>query len=241
VKGATRKLVQLLRMSTTRHQELAESLLMQITDGTYSVGDQLPTEMQLSESTGLARGTVRRALGHLEKLGMISRLRGEGTVVLGTAPVARYQPVAQSAVDIANLAADTKLLNPEIGEVVADEALATRIGMEPGTSLIVAKGARIYRAGDAQPLCWSEHYLRSDASRSEFLRGVFTAEDVRRTEVEQTIHADLLDGDVAAALDAEEGEAALVITRYASNKAGHLVSVGIHTHPGKRYRITTTL
>jgi GntR family transcriptional regulator len=228
-------------MSTTRHQELAESLLAQITDGTYSVGDQLPTELRLSETTGLARGTVRRALGHLEKLGMISRLRGEGTVVISSAPVARYQPVAQSAADIASLAADTKLLNPDIREIVADEALASRIRMEPGTALIVAQGARIYRVGDSQPLCWSEHYLRSDASRTEFLRGVFTAEDVRRTDVEQTIHADLIDRDVAKALDAEPGSATLVITRYAWNQAGQLVSVGIHTHPGNRYRITTTL
>lgn len=226
---------------STRHQQLAEDLLAQIRDGSLSVGDQLPTELQLSKSNGLARGTVRRALDHLQQLGMISRRRGEGTVVVAIAPMARYQPVAQSATDIANLAVDTKLVSPEIKEVVADAALASRIGTEVGTPWLVAKGARVHRVGDGTPLCWSEHYLRADSSRTEFLRGVFTAEDVRRTQVDQTIYADLLEPEIAAALHAKPGGAALVIVRYARNQTGRLVSVGFHIHPGDRYRITTVL
>jgi GntR family transcriptional regulator len=198
--------------------------------------------MELGEASGLARGTVRRALKHLEELGMISRRPGAGTVVIAPAPVDRYQPVAQSAADIANLTADTKIVRPDIRELVADNSLSVRIGVKKGTEWFLVQGVRVHRSGDnSTPLCWSEHYLRGDTSRTDFLRGVFTEQDVSRTMVEQTIYADTLSVQLAEALDAEPGGPALVILRRAKDKAGKLVSVGIHTHPGARYRISTKL
>jgi GntR family transcriptional regulator len=228
-------------METPQHIQLAETLFTQISDGTLAVGDRMPTELQMSESTGLARGTVRRALDHLEGLGMISRRPGAGTVVLFPAPVERYQPVAQSAADIAAFATDTKLLSPEIGEVVIDEALANRIGTAAGETWFVIKGARAHRKGDAPPLCWSEHYIRGDLSRTALLRGVLSPDEIARTRTEQSIYADLLDPDIAAALDAAPGAAALVISRRAWDDDGRLLSVGIHTHRADRYRVTSFL
>jgi GntR family transcriptional regulator len=228
-------------MSSLQHQQLADSLLAQIIDGTLAVGDRLPTERHLCESSGLARGTVRRALGHLEELGMISRRPGAGTRVIAPAPVGSYQPIAQSVADIATLTAETKLDAPWIGEVVTDNSLARRIGTRTGTTWFLVEGARVYRTGNATPLCWSEHYLRGDASRTEFLRGVYTSEEVARTKIEQTIFADLLDDHIADALHAEPGGAALIIRRRARDHSGRLLSVGIHTHPGDRYKISMTL
>jgi GntR family transcriptional regulator len=229
------------KVSSPQHQQLAESLLAQISEGQLAVGDRLPTEMELGESSGLARGTVRRALRHLEELGMISRRPGAGTIVIAPAPVERYQPVAQSAADIANLTADTKIVRPDIREIIADNALSSRIGVKKGTPWFLVQGVRVHRSGDDTPLCWSEHYLRGDTSRTDFLRGVFTEQEVSRTIFDQTIYADTLSEQFAEALDAEPGGPALVILRRARDKAGKLVSVGIHTHPGARYRISTKL
>ena len=157
-------------MSSPQHQQLAQSLLTQISEGQLAVGDRLPTEMELGEASGLARGTVRRALNHLEELGMISRRPGAGTIVIAPAPVDRYQPVAQSAADIANLTADTKIVRPDIRELVADNAVSSRIGVKKGTAWFLVQGVRVHRSGDDTPLCWSEHYLRGDTSRTDFLR-----------------------------------------------------------------------
>jgi DNA-binding GntR family transcriptional regulator len=228
-------------MSVPQHQQLAEALLIEIVDGRLAVGDRLPTEVQLSESNGLARGTIRRALGHLEDLGMISRRPGAGTVVVAPSPVARYQPIAQSAADIAALTVETKLVAPDIGEVVVDKALARRIGTRPGATWFRIEGARVYRKGDGVPLCWSEHYLRGDVSRTTLLRGVLTAEEVAHATTQQTIYADLLDGHIAEALEAQPGAAAIVISRRAWDERGRLLSVGIHTHRGDRYQITSSL
>jgi GntR family transcriptional regulator len=214
-------------MKTTQHQQLAEDLLAQIADGTFAVGDRLPTEEQLCAEYGLARGTVRQALGRLDELGLISRRPRAGTTVIASIPMAGYQPVAQSAADIVALAAETRLVKPDSREVLADAALARRIGARRGL--------------DEVGLCWSEHYLRGDLPREKLLRGKFTAENLTGTVVEQTISASLLDTRMAAALDAEPGSAALVITRRNREQSGRLISVGIHSHPADRYAITMVL
>lgn len=228
-------------MNSPRHQQLTEALLARIADGTYALGDRLPTEAELCAEHGLARGTVRKALGRLDQLGLISRRPGAGTTVVAPAPVATYQPVAQSADDIATLAAETRLVAPETGKVRVDAGLARRIGTRSGAVWFVLQGPRVLRGGDGIPLCWSEHYLRGDLPPETQMRRQFTVEEVARTKVEQTISAGLVADHMADGLMSDAGGPALVITRRHRDAAGRLVSVGIHTHPADRYTITMTL
>lgn len=228
-------------MATPQHQQLAATLLTQIADGTFSVGDRLPTEEELCAYHGLARGTVRRALGRIEDLGMISRRPGAGTIVISPAPVAGYQPLAQSAVDIVALAAETRLVNPSAAEVILDATQAKRLGARKGSTWYVIEGVRAMRKGDGTPLCWSEQYLRGDRPRDKLLRPDFTPEEVAAHSVEQIVTASLLDSQMSLALNAGPGSAALVITRRHFDARNRLVSVGIHTHPADRYSIRTTL
>jgi GntR family transcriptional regulator len=225
----------------SRHQQLAESLLGQIVDGTLQVGDRVPTEAELCATHGLARGTVRQALDRLERLGMISRQPKVGTVVVATRPVGAYQPVAQNPTDIATLAADTRLLRPESAEIVADAVLARRLGTRAGTEWFALSGVRIRRDEPSVPLCWSEHFLRGDLPREKFLHAKFTVAEVASQTVIQTISATVLEAHIADALDAEPGAAALVITRRHRDKKGRLVSAGIHVHPADRFEITGVL
>ncbi len=225
--------------TNTRHQELAETLLAQIGDGTFSVGDKLPTEEQLCLRYSLARGTVRRALGRLEQLGMIDRRAGTGTTIIAATPTPTYQPLAQSAFDIATLAAETRLAKPEMGEVEADATLAQRIGTRPGTMWFRMQGQRIWRKRSGAPLCWSEHYQRADAPRDQLLTGQVFVDQLAKQWVDQTISAALLEPHIADALDAEPYGAALVITRLHRDERGMVIAAGIHTHPADRYSITT--
>jgi GntR family transcriptional regulator len=197
-------------------------------------------EEELSTSHGLARGTVRRSIGRIEDLGMISRRPGAGTIVI-SAPVAGYQPLAQSAVDILTLAAETRLVNPNAAEVILDATRAKRLGARKGSTWFVIEGVRALRKGDGTPLCWSEQYLRRDFPRDKLLRADFTLEEVAAQPVEQIVTASVLDGQMSLALDAGPGSAALVITRRHLDTRGRLVSAGIHTHPADRYSIRTTL
>jgi GntR family transcriptional regulator len=224
-----------------RHQQLAETLLRQISEGTFAVGSRLPTEQQLCATYGLARGTVRHSLRRLEELGMISRRPGAGTRVVAAAPVWAYQPVAASAADIVTLAAGTRLYRQTLGEIVVEADLARRMGAEAGSVWFCIQGARGEIGAPDRPICWSEHYVRGDRARTKLLRAEFSVEDVTNQHIEQTISAALLDARLAAELQAEPATAALVVTRRYLTHDGRPVSVGIHTHPADRFQITTTL
>ncbi|MCB1342162.1 MAG: GntR family transcriptional regulator [Pseudooceanicola sp.] len=69
---------------TPYYVQLAAILRRQISDGTWTVGDRLPTLKDLVAQYGVSPMTVRHALGGLEGEGLIRAERGRGTFVTGT-------------------------------------------------------------------------------------------------------------------------------------------------------------
>jgi GntR family transcriptional regulator len=222
------------------HQQLAEVLLTQIGSGDIPIGQRLPTEHELSETYGVSRGTVRRSLGRLEQLGLISRLAGSGTTVVSTTPVGGYHPFARTTADIAALAADTRLIRPEIVEVVLNAELARTLGTRSGVKWFVLQGARVRRGRNEEPMCWSEHYARGDQGRDVLLRRAVDLDQLSRQRTEQSITASIMRPHIAAALGVEPYMPALVITRRHRDKRGKLTAAGVHTHPAS-YSIDTII
>ena len=67
-----------------RKQPLYDQLVDLLTDKIdheLRPGDYLPSERDLSERYGLSRTTVRLALQELERLGLVVRQRGRGTMI----------------------------------------------------------------------------------------------------------------------------------------------------------------
>lgn len=79
-------------------RRIAEEVRERIRDGSMPPGTLLPSEMQLVDEHGVARGTVRAALGLLLDEGIIEVVPGVGRRVAGSAPVrgsdAAYQRIA---------------------------------------------------------------------------------------------------------------------------------------------------
>ena len=74
-------------MSTPRlhpHRDVQRDLLARIIAGEFSPGTALPSELRLAEHYGVARGTVRNALGALEDRGMLNPIQGAGWIVQST-------------------------------------------------------------------------------------------------------------------------------------------------------------
>lgn len=63
-------------------RRIADELRGQIRDGTVTSGAMLPSELQLSEQYGVARGTVRSALGMLVGEGLVEVVPGVGRKVV---------------------------------------------------------------------------------------------------------------------------------------------------------------
>jgi DNA-binding GntR family transcriptional regulator len=63
------------------YREIMQDLLHRIETGQLRVGDRLPSERDLSESTGAAVGTVRHAMQELQAQGITEGRRGTGHFV----------------------------------------------------------------------------------------------------------------------------------------------------------------
>lgn len=66
---------------TPRYRQVHNMLRSRIQQGTYRVGDYLPSENQLCISCNITRTTARRALEELRKEGFIDRIHGKGSIV----------------------------------------------------------------------------------------------------------------------------------------------------------------
>jgi GntR family transcriptional regulator len=63
------------------HVQIRERIRLGVAQGTWVVGDTLPSEDELCSRLGVSRGTVRQALGRLTQEGLLVRHRHKGTVV----------------------------------------------------------------------------------------------------------------------------------------------------------------
>jgi GntR family transcriptional regulator len=67
---------------TPYYVQLASIIRRQIADGSWNVGDKLPTLKELVATFGVSPMTVRHAFSGLEREGLISAERGRGTFVI---------------------------------------------------------------------------------------------------------------------------------------------------------------
>lgn len=61
---------------SSAHKYVSEMLKDYIISGVYNPGDQLPTEIELSQALGISRAATREGLRELESLGLITTVQG---------------------------------------------------------------------------------------------------------------------------------------------------------------------
>jgi GntR family transcriptional regulator len=71
----------LSRSVVSRYIQLATLFRKRIESGEWPAGSQIPTIEELIEECGVARATIRQAIGLLEAEGLVSRFRAKGTFV----------------------------------------------------------------------------------------------------------------------------------------------------------------
>lgn len=64
------------------HRDIAKALHRELLTGAWRPGQQIPPEAELERRFGVSRGTMRTAIMHLVRAGMLSRHAGRGTFVL---------------------------------------------------------------------------------------------------------------------------------------------------------------
>ena len=69
-----------------KYRRIWRELRQEIQSGRWKVGQQIPSEPELSETFGVSRGTVRKAIEQLTNEGMLRKEQGRGTFVVSAMP-----------------------------------------------------------------------------------------------------------------------------------------------------------
>lgn len=135
--------------------QIADELRRNIEKSVFNVGDQLPTELELSKRFGVHRHTLRRAVDVLRQEGIVDVERGRGTFVV--APIAL--PIAKRVRFNAALKAQSLTPSCQVLRIVklnADPKLAQQLEIELGASIILFE--RLYWV-DELPINISSSYF----------------------------------------------------------------------------------
>lgn len=203
-----------------------------IQSGAVPAGERLPTEAELCERYSVSRITVRAALRGLQATGLITVRQGHGSTVLprvdtitsGLDRLCSFDTFARDS----GRTVDTAAL--EIREIAADEEIATRLGLQGGDPVVVARRVKLY---DGEPVGWIVDYLPTAVISPATLREAFDG-SVLDVLLEQTeLHVEYSDMDVVpVSLDAElaerltvpVGTAALYLDESTCTRTGEVVN-----------------
>src|SRR5438309_2309944 len=120
------------------HSQLETTLRRLIEQGQISTGAVLPGELELAAQLGMSRHTVRHALGVLTNEGLLRRERGRGTTVVSDTPRLFERSLSAFyafAWEARARGATQRSYVLERQVLPADERLAQRLQVEPGTEL----------------------------------------------------------------------------------------------------------
>ncbi len=140
------------------YEQVEATLKEMIEDTVYSVGEQIPSERELSEQLGVSRMTVRRAIQNLMDHGYLERRSTSGTYV--------SQPQVQRGMGMKKAMGLTQMLQQE-GARPGSKLLSFEIKRAPlkiADKLRLRLGAQVavlrrLRTVDGEPFCVETSYL----------------------------------------------------------------------------------
>jgi len=224
---------------------LSNLLRAEIQEGRWPTGTQLPTLDQLSDMYGMARVTVRQALGVLADDGLIDRVQGKGTFVAdGLKP--RKTINLDSSWDNFLQMLDGNL--PQTLTVEAEVGLPVLRPEEGHSGSSYRYMRRVHRAGN-QPYCVIDLYLDNacyalapeafDQAMVIPVLGRLGQPKVKK--MAQSFRILAADLTVARLLDLPVGAPVGEVRRLITDKEGRVLYLGIGQYRGDLVVFNTTL
>ena len=146
-------------MPNPMYQMVYNAIKQKIDDGSYSVGELMPTEQELGEAYHVSRTTVRRAIELLSRDGYLQAKQGFGTFVLDYKTKQSLNAVTSISETLRKKGYYVRSKSIYVDRIEASSALAEKLDVKPGTS--IARVQRIQLA-DEKPIAIMQNHMISD-------------------------------------------------------------------------------
>lgn len=228
------------------YAKIEADLRRQIGDGTLALGSRLPAEQDLAERYGVARMTVRQALGRLSAAGIVERRHGVGTFITNNKAervTSRLLGFREDAI-AHGLEPSTQILDKRFAPLTAGDAIL--LGTAEGLSALHVSRLRFT---NGQPIGhntvvilppYAEKLEGIDWTAS-FYSGAAEELGYEVSEVDQTIESVNADAATADALGAHEGAALLRVTRVTYLASGGRLGLTRSLYRGDHYFLSLRL
>jgi len=232
-----------------RYRQLADELIGEIRGGRLRVGQTLPGELELGESYGVSRHTVREALRMLEELGLITRQQGIRTVVTASESSESYVQKVRSPAQLMQYPPESRLTVLSSGEIVANRATARLLGCTTGTCWYRIRTIRRLKPSGAA-ICWTDIYVLPEYAGIVEVVGrkpplIYELIEQRFDERVATVHVDLFAGligaDRAGPLGVAPGTPSLNVVRRYTGRNRRVFEVSVSEHPAGRFTYSLEL
>lgn len=224
--------------------QVAQQIERAIEQGDLQPGSRLGNEIQLADSYGLSRLTMRRAIQELVNKGLLVRKRGVGTQVVH-GQVRRPVELTSLYDDLAraNQKPTTRVLLHET--VPAPDHVAVALGQAPGTEVVRIERLRLTTN---EPLAILRNWLpvgiarfSTDELRDRGLYALLRASGVNIRVAAQRIGARAGKSAETQLLSVRRGAPVLTMERTAYDDSGTAVEFGSHVYRADNYSFEMTL
>jgi GntR family transcriptional regulator len=238
--------VDLNRTAVARYIQLASLFRRRIESGQWASGQQIPTVDELAAECGVARATIRQALGILEDERLIERYRAKGTFVLDR-PQSRIW--CEVATDWSGLLMSRK---DAVIELISDE----RGRQPPHVPHPIGELAPSYRrlrrrhSRLGAPFLLADLYIderlgrrisKKDIVTKTALRLVSEIPGLKIADARQTLTVVTADVETAEQLDTPLNAPVVIVHRSVVDQSGCLVFTGEGIYRGDAVRIDMKL
>jgi GntR family transcriptional regulator len=118
------------------HNQVEKMLRALIEEPAYRDGDFLPKEVDIANSLGVARNTVRHAIGKLVNEGLLVRKKGVGTKVAASRIPTRLDSWWSFTKEMSLRGIAVVNFELDVQKIPADEEVAAALHIKPGTKII---------------------------------------------------------------------------------------------------------
>jgi len=224
--------------SLPAYEQVKAFIKQQITSGAWRPGDAVPSESALQQQFGVSRMTVNRAVKELAVEGVVSRVKGSGTVVAQLHRISSSLEIRDIHDDILVRGHTHSTRVVMLEQVRADAKLAQVFRLRCGAKLFHSvlvhfeDGVAIQMEDRYVNPSSAPHYLQADFALTTPTR--YLLEHAPLTEASFTIEATLASPDEVNWMCINRGEPCLVMTR-STISGPHVASLARLVYPGMRY------